>query len=294
MSFLQLCTAINFLSEWGKRFLVVKKTNLVRLVIIILAILLTLNVLTLIGKFAYKNAPSNPDTTVEVPDNLIGTDEAGKEDEIEIIDVEEKEDTEVVNQTNNNKQFTATTNTNSSTKKATTLKLYNKQAWENQAFAANNMFPGDSETKYYRIQVSYEGKVTVHFKTDVRANYEKLAEVMKVRVRMLNTDETCYDGLMKDMPDNIIHQLNSQTSKTDELYYEITAYLDTSVGNEYQDKELVADFRWWVEEIDNLKGPNTGDSTDLFLWAGAAITSAMLCIILLVSRKKKEEVEQNG
>lgn len=281
--------------KMGKEVLVVKKTsNKVRLVIIVLATLLTLNVLALVGKFAYKNMSSNPDATVEVPDNLISSDETEKEDELEIIDEEEKEDTEIVVQTNNNKQFTATTSTNSSTKKATTLKLYNKQAWENQPFSVNNMFPGDSETKYYRIQVSYEGKVTVHFKVNVRENYEKLAEVMKVRVRMLNTNETCYDGLMKEMPDNIIHQLSSQTSKTDELYYEITAYLDTSVGNEYQDKELVADFKWWVEETDNLKGPNTADTTDLFLWTGAAITSAMLCIILLVSRKKKEEVEQNG
>ena len=42
------------------------------------------------------------------------------------------------------------------------------------------MFPGDAETKHFRVQVSYHDQVTVHFRATVRPGYEKLAEVMNV------------------------------------------------------------------------------------------------------------------
>ena len=118
---------------------------------------------------------------------------------------------------------TPTQNTTAEVKKAATIELYNKQPEENTAFAVGNMFPGDSETKYFRVRVSYHDKITVHYKATVRPGYEKLAEVMKVRVKLLSTDETMYDGLMRDMPESLTHKLASQKTTTDELYYEITA-----------------------------------------------------------------------
>lgn len=152
------------------------------------------------------------------------------------------------------------------------------------------MFPGDVETKFFRVQVSYHDKVTVHFKATVRAGYEKLAEVLQVRVKLLTTGETLYDGLMRDMPASVTHKLASANSTTDELYYEITAYLDTSVGNEYQNKDLIADFKWWVEETGNLDNPpKTGDLASPVLWAAVAACAGSAMLILLVSTKRREE-----
>lgn len=175
-------------------------------------------------------------------------------------------------------------------KQAATIALYNKQPEDNTPFQVSNMFPGDSETKYFRVQVSYQSQVTVHFKAAVREGYEKLAEVLKVKVRLLTTGETLYDGLMKDMPESVTHQLSSAKSTTDELYYEITAYLDTSVGNDYQDKDLIANFHWWVEETENLApAPKTGDQSRIFLFASVAVACAGAMIFLLLIRRRKEE-----
>lgn len=155
------------------------------------------------------------------------------------------------------------------------------------------MFPGDAETKYFRVQVSYHDQVTVHFRATVRPGYEKLAEVMNVRVRLLTTGEIMYDGLMKTMPASVTHKLASQNTTTDTLYYEITAYLDTSVGNEYQNRDLIADLNWWVEETGNLTPVPTGDTSGTVLWGLLAACSGGILVFLLAARKRREENE-NG
>lgn len=128
-----------------------------------------------------------------------------------------------------------------------TLKLYRNHADDSTPFQVNNMFPGDVEQKSYFLEVSYKGNLTVHFRADVRNGYEKLAEVLKYRVS-LGDGTLLYDGLMKDMPSSIPYTLPYSSGTTETVVYEITAYLDTSVGNEYMAKELYADFRWWVNE----------------------------------------------
>lgn len=255
-----------------------KKRRNIKITIIVLAVLLIFGIVALVGTHLHNKSAKGADTTVSVPDNLI-TSEAD-----EGLDNEDSDESTPI--------AAIDTNTDSQTL-ATSIALYNNQPQDNTAFAIDNMFPGDNDTKYYGVQVSYHDAVTVHFGADVRMGYEKLAEVMKVKVKLLNNDEVMYDGLMKDMPDSVTHKLTSAESTTDELYYEITAYLDTSVGNEYQNQDLVADFNWWVEETGNLdKAPQTGDTLNLVLWIVVLTTSAALCLVLLVFRKKKED-EQN-
>lgn len=166
-----------------------------------------------------------------------------------------------------------------------TIELYDKQAEDNTPFNVTNMFPGDKITKDYRVIVSYHDEVIIHYHADIREGYEKLAEVLKVNI-MLN-GQLVYDGLMKDMPNSIEYSLNSKETTTSELYYQITAYLDTSVGNEYQNKELMADFRWWIEEDSHLDPlPDTGDKFNLPLYCTVAVSS--LVLTLFVIRKKQE------
>ena len=56
------------------------------------------------------------------------------------------------------------------------------------------------------------------------------------------------------MPEAVNHEMASRTQTTDELSYEITAYLDTSAENEYQNQRIEANFHWWIEEEGNLTG----------------------------------------
>ena len=92
---------------------------------------------------------------------------------------------------------------------------------------------------------------------------------------------------MKDMPISINLLLNTYKSTVSEVCYEITAYLDTSVGNEYMDNDLIADFRWWVEETENLNSPQTGVPLDICLCL-CLISCSLLLLILLVKKRKKE------
>ena len=266
----------------------------IKIVIIILAILLGLSLLALGGTVIYNKIANNTPATVTVPDNLITPDEDTTKPDSSESNSQAPDSSET--QTSSSSADTSssavqpTQSTTAEVKKAATIELYNKQPQENTPFTVGNMFPGDSETKYFRVRVSYHDTITVHYKATIRPGYEKLAEVLKVRIRLLSAGETMYDGLMRDMPESLTHKLASKKFATDELYYEITAYLDTSVGNDYQNKDLIADFKWWVEETGNLDdSPQTGDTSNILLWAVLAAGSLGMIIILLVTRRRKED-----
>ena len=267
----------------------------IKIVIIILAILLGLSLLALGGTVIYNKIANNTPATVTVPDNLITPDEdATKPDSSESnSQAPDSSDTQTPSSSADaSSSAVPTQSTTAEAKKAATIELYNKQPEENTPFHVGNMFPGDAEIKYFCVRMSYHDKITVHYKATVRPGYEKLAEVLKVRVKLLSTGEMLYDGLMRDMPESLTHKLASKKSTTDELYYEITAYLDTSVGNDYQNKDLIADFKWWVEETGNLDdSPKTGDTSNILLWAVLAAGSLSLIIILHVTRRRKEDEE---
>ena len=271
----------------------------IKVIIIVLAVLLGLSLLALGGTLVYNKIANTTPATVTVPDNLITPDvdtsnfdnsESQAPDSSNTEKPDSSETQTPSSSTDTSSSAVPTQSTTAETKKAATIELYNKQPEENTAFAVGNMFPGDANTKYFRVRVSYHDKITVHYKATVRSGYEKLAEVLKVRVNLLSTGETMYDGLMRDMPESLTHKLASKKSATDELYYEITAYLDTSVGNDYQNKDLIADFKWWVEKTGNLDdSQKTGDTSNILLWAVLAACSGSMMILLLVVRRRKEE-----
>ena len=263
----------------------------IKIIIIVLAVLLGLSLLALGGTLIYNKIANTTPATVTVPDNLITPDEDTTKPDNGDSQAPDSSETQTPSSSADASSSTVPTqSTTAETKKAATIELYNKQPEENTPFQVDNMFPGDANTKYFRVRVSYHDKITVHYKATVRPGYEKLAEVLKVRINLLSTGETMYDGLMRDMPESLTHKLASKKSTTDELYYEITAYLDTSVGNDYQNKDLVADFRWWVAETGNLDdSPQTGDTSNILLWAVLAACSGSMMILLLVTRRRKED-----
>lgn len=287
-----------------------RKKDRLKIAIIVLAILLGISSVALAGTILYKHLVSSEPSSVVVPDNIITPDtekeeQTDTEESIENKDVadssekqvQSSEDTgEETSETTQNQVSSVIASTNGNTKEnrmATALSLHNRNAGDNVAFNTGNMFPGDAETKYFCVQVSFQDTVTVKYHADIRPGYEKLAEVMKCRIVLLTTGETLYDGLMRDMPASLDHSMYSTESTTNELYYEIIAYLDTSVGNEYQNKTLIADFRWWVEEVGHLvDAPKTGDDFNMGLWAGLSFASLFMLILLFMKRKKEEQDEQ--
>lgn len=260
-----------------------EKNKKLKLAIIILVVLLVISIAALAGTLLYNYFTRSGPASVEVPGNIITPDS------------ETNDPSKATEPSNPDPSAAETTESPlDSDTKAIAISLYNKQPEDNEPFQVPNMFPGDSETKFFRIKVFYSESVVVRYHADIRPGYEKLAEVLKVKVRLLGSDETLYDGLMRDMPQSLNHALYTNTKTQSELYYEITAYLDTSVGNEYQDKDLIADFRWWVEETDHLDSPQTGDTTNIGLWSCLAAGSLLLLLILFVVRRKETADEQKN
>ncbi len=284
----------------------IKKRSGIKTVIIILSVLLAVSIAALAGILIYRSVTHNQPTTVTVPNNIITPDSESIPSEAESTDrTEESVPENSTNATSENapsevstyetdSSADASVHTSSSDgkKKAAVISLYKNHAEDNQPFQVTNMFPGDTETKYYCVRISHSGDVIVRYHTDVRPGYEKLAEVLRCRIVLLTTGETLYDGLIRDMPESLVHGVRTDKPTESELYYGITAYLDTGVGNEYQNKDLIADFRWWVEDTENLDVPQTGDNSNIWLWI--AIASGSLLIILVLARKRREEEWKNG
>ena len=175
---------------------------------------------------------------------------------------------------------------------AINITLYRRNSGENVLFSMENMFPGDADMRYFRVKVSYKNTVNVRYHAEIRKGYEKLAEVLQTRVRLVETDEVLYEGSMKDMPEKLNHMLNSTTETTDELCYEILTYLDTSVGNEYMNTETIVDLRWWVEEVENLTSPKTGEYYRMLAIAILAGVSATGALFFLILKRREEEKDE--
>ena len=137
------------------------------------------------------------------------------------------------------------------------ITLSGANASENVRFDLGNMFPGDKETKTFRVKVKHSGTVKVHCEAVVNTADTAAAKAMKVQVKIGRDGTEIYDGEMLDMPDKAVYTLGG--SGTTELEYKITAYIETSVGNEFQNKMIRADFKWWLEEVSDGHG---GGGTD--------------------------------
>lgn len=283
-----------------------------KILIAVLAILLAVSLTALIGMLLVGHFVHSDPATVAVPGNIItpeGSDALSiNMDSPPLITLPDSEANETANDTappdsldtatrepkpasNATVLAAATEAAAASTANASALSLHTKQPEENKPFQVANMFPGDNEIQYFRIKVSYKGDIVVRYHADIRSGYEKLAEVLKVRIRLLGSDGFLYDGLMRDMPKSLNHALYATSSTQSELYYEVTAYLDTSVGNEYMDKDLIADFHWWVEETDHLDSPQTGESKLIYLWICLAAGS-LLCLLILIGKRRKEAADE--
>lgn len=265
-----------------------QKLKRVRIVIIILSVLLVISLAALAVMIVRSSGPRNP-ATADIPDNIITPDTAATEQPSDppVTQPGPSEQESEPEEAPATEPHTEPTSQADADRKKITIALHSRQPEDNTPFQAANMFPGDAETKNYTLRVSHFGDVTVRFHADIQAGSEKLAEVLMVRIRLLTTGETLYDGLMRDMPASLNHKLSAAGSTVSDLDYEITAYLDTGVGNEYQNKTLLADFRWWVEEEENLDPPKTGDRSPIVICAVIAVVSLAAIVFLLIWRRKE-------
>lgn len=290
-----------------------QSNNKIKITIIILSVVLAISLISL-GALVIYSLNRQQQSTVTVPENIISfndkqSSESGNGtvnndgDKEEVDDGDTESDNSADEQTEDDSAVTPEASADVPTAVPTTsyadgdsgeevtaiaLRLYEGQNTDNAEFYVSNMFPGDTDTQYYGVQISYKDAVTLKYHADIRPGYELLSEVLKCRITLMNDGSVLYDGLMKDMPESVDYNLTSAEGKTEEIYYQIDVYLDTSVGNEYQNTTLIADFRWWVEGDNLIPPPQTGDNYAIVIWSAVAVASLLMILILVFVRRKKE------
>lgn len=195
----------------------------------------------------------------------------------------------------------------------TKIMLSKRNEEDNVPFRAENMFPGDRIEKEFCVNVSCGEEVTVCFGIELDDENQKLAQVLGCRVALSNHGEVLYDGLMTKIPERLEYPF-TVVPIAEELVYQITVYLDTSVGNEYQNASLSTKFCWWIEENnsaqetseDNTTGGigeetdketpsvDSGDHASTFKWITIMVVATLLVIVSATLKNRKERLDEKN
>lgn len=172
------------------------------------------------------------------------------------------------------------------------------------AMTASGMLPGDSEEKTFTVTVKHRKTATVHFEAKLANDSviddttgRKLSDGMNIKV--VQGTDTLYSGSIAGLttatPRPAV-DVEVPGSRTTDLPYTITVSLPTSAGNEFQNKTLTIDLKWWLVSDEGGGGggtiivdsSKTGDDFSLPLMGGAALVSLSLLAVLLLRRRKGE------
>ncbi len=273
------------------------KSSRLKIVIIILAALVVLSAGGLVARYVYLHFFAPTQSTVTVPDNLISEEDAESQD----VPAENSSQS-AHNASLSDSNFPSgqaglasgtgssgeTGNPDTENPSATKLELYAGKPGDNQRFEVKNMFPGDTETKYFCIRAHHNADLELFFKTEVTEQTKNLGDVLQIKVTHLETDKVLCDTPFNEINGAEFSELLKANSESTTIaYYRIDVSLDTSVGNEYQKAALKADFEWYVKDTGSLTPPQTGDTTNLILWITLAASSVLLILFLLLGRCRK-------
>lgn len=175
---------------------------------------------------------------------------------------------------------------------------------DHAAMTASGMLPGDSEEKTFTVTVKHRKTATVHFEARLANDSvidattgRKLSDGMNIKV--VQGTNTLYNGSIAGLTTATSRpavDVEVPGSRTTDLPYTITVSLPTSAGNEFQNKTLTIDLKWWLVSDEGgggggtiiVKPPKTGDDFSPFLMGGAALVSLSLLAVLLLRRRKGE------
>lgn len=176
---------------------------------------------------------------------------------------------------------------------------------DHAAMTASGILPGDSEEKTFTVTVKHRKTATVHFEAKLANDSvidgttgRKLSDGMNIKV--VQGTDTLYNGSIAGLttatPRPAV-DVEVPGSRTADLPYTITVSLPTSAGNEFQNKTLTIDLKWWLVSDEGggggggtiiVKPPKTGDDFSPFLMGGAALVSLSLLAVLVLRRRKGE------
>lgn len=199
------------------------------------------------------------------------------------------------------------------------LELYKRHVEDNEAFNVSNMVPGDKVTKDFTVRIYHDDPLTLYFAAQITEQTKNLGDVLQVCVTDKDSGSIICRGTFAELNGKEFSQdIASSSGGSTDVTYQVDAWLDTSVGNEYQQALLKADLQWYVKggqsptEPTEPTGPTkpteptgpvtpgggdgglnakTGDTMNIVLWTVFAACALAIIIMLIVSRKDRRNAE---
>lgn len=249
----------------------------------VLLFLTIVNVLLIFGIHIYNSYLVKSPSTVSIYNNSIYTKDSSSELGLSKLGLSKKTHIYKVNSPSFNGSFSSTNKVDGGN-----ILLFKQRESDSVAFYVENMFPGDVVEKDYHVKVYHNKPIILYSNIKINEGYDKLTEVLKCKVEL--SGELLYNGLMKECPEYFETKIIPSENKESITSYKITVYLDTSVGNEYQNQELVSTFKWWVEEGNSLiKPPKTGDDTNITEYAVVSVIAVgvLLSLALILWKRRR-------
>ncbi len=241
-----------------------------KIAIIILLIVFVVSFISLAARIIYVSFYADRDATVVVPDNILGVQfsKGGvSTSSVLALDYSEadKADCDLSNMLRKKTSEPEIMLLSSKSAQASVIELYLGQNSDNDPFKAQNMFPGDTVTKFYCLKVYHKADVTVYFNVTDIVDTKSLGNILNLKVTKFNADGSgeqivCNDSFsnIKNNTYNTVFSTNAE--KETIAYYKIEVSLPTSAGNEYQGASLSADFNWYAENPDPTPPTHTCES----------------------------------
>lgn len=122
------------------------------------------------------------------------------------------------------------------------IELSTSDPKENKTLQITNMVPGQEYTQTYRVNANCSGDMNVGIRAFITQGSQKLAEALQMSVKRMDTKEEIFSGHVQDM-----EWAKTKISESQELAYEVTFFLDSSLGNDYQNLSLNMNLEWKME-----------------------------------------------
>lgn len=248
-------------------------------IIVVLVVLLVISGICLAARHIYMKKTADKQSSVTISDNII----------------EENTDKDKTYESgasaNKQEQPSGDAALQQPAKDTAVIKLYKRNPEDNTTFEVMNMLPGDIETKEFELQVYHKKDIELFFNAEVTEQTKQLEDVLKIKVTSIDTGKVLIDAPFSladgmEVSELLVTNEKQVTNKR----YKIDVYLDTSVGNEYCEAMMKADFKWYIKDDGSLVNPpKTSDPAGMVLWGVFAISAVSVLLLLMLMKRRKEQ-----